>query len=81
MKRLWNMCFPKNFADVLKPPILWNADRLLLPKYLLKFKIAAADKFSEEAIWISFKIGILKNFALITGKSLCWNLFLIKLQT
>ena len=27
------------------------------------------------------QIGILKNFAIITGKHLCWNLFLIKLQS
>ena len=26
------------------------------------------------------KIGILKNFARITGKHMCWDLFLIKLQ-
>ena len=26
-----------------------------------------------------FKIGVLKNFAIFTGKSLCWSLFLIKL--
>ena len=28
-----------------------------------------------------FKIGVLKNFVIITGKQLCWKLFLIKLQT
>ena len=27
-----------------------------------------------------FKTGALKNFAIFTGKHLCWNLFLIKLQ-
>ena len=27
-----------------------------------------------------FKIGALKNFAVFTGKHLCWNLFLMKLQ-
>ena len=27
-----------------------------------------------------FKIGVLKNFAIFTGKNLCWGLFLIKLQ-
>ena len=27
-----------------------------------------------------FKIGFLKNFAILTGKHLCWSLFLIKLQ-
>ena len=43
--RLRHMCFPKNFAEVLKTPILQNADRLLLLKHLLKMKIAGADKF------------------------------------
>ena len=28
-----------------------------------------------------FKMGVLKNFAILTGKGLCWNLFLIKLPT
>ena len=27
-----------------------------------------------------FKIGVLKNFAIFTGKHLCWSLFLIQLQ-
>ena len=27
-----------------------------------------------------FKIGVLKNFPIFTGKQLCWSLFLIKLQ-
>ena len=27
-----------------------------------------------------FEIGSLKNFAIFTGKHLCWGLFLIKLQ-
>ena len=42
----------------------------------------------QQIFWINrssrsqmfFKIGILKNFSIITGKHLCWNLFLIKLQ-
>ena len=28
-----------------------------------------------------FKIGVLTNFAIFTGKHLCWSLFLIKLET
>ena len=38
------MCFLKNFAEVLRLPILQNADRLLLLKHL-KMKTAAPDKF------------------------------------
>ena len=30
---------------------------------------------------VFFNIDILKNFVIFTGKHLCWNLFLIKLQT
>ena len=44
------MCFPKNFTDVLRTPVLQNAERLLFLKYLLKVKIAAWDKFSEAAV-------------------------------
>ena len=29
---------------------------------------------------VFFKKGVLKNFANLTGKHLCWSLFLIKLQ-
>ena len=39
------MCFPKNFAEVLRVPILQNAARLVLLKHLPKMKIAAPDKF------------------------------------
>ena len=53
-KRLWHMCFHKQFADILRTLILWNADRLLLLKYLLKIKIAAPDKFLEAADWGCF---------------------------
>ena len=28
---------------------------------------------------VNFKIGVLKNFAIFTGKHLCWSLFLIEL--
>ena len=43
----------------------------------------------QQIVWINrssrsqmfFKIGILKNFAIITGKHLCWSPFLIKLHT
>ena len=30
---------------------------------------------------IIYKIGVLKNLAKFMGKHLCWNLFLIKMQT
>ena len=38
-------------------------------------------KKSRSSHWqMFFKICLLKNFARFTGKHVCWNLFLIKLQ-
>ena len=34
----------------------------------------------EAAVQMFFLIGALKNFAIFTGKHLCWSLFLIKLR-
>ena len=38
------MCFPKNFAKVLRAFILQNVSERLLQKYLQKIKIAVLDK-------------------------------------
>ena len=35
---------------------------------------------SSSCSLIFFKIGVLKNFAMFTGKHLCWSLFSLKLQ-
>ena len=37
--------------------------------------------FRSGHLQLFFKIGVLKIFALITGKHLCWSLFLIKWET
>ena len=37
-------------------------------------------KTLEAVVRMLFKIGVLKNFANVTGKQLCWSLFLITLQ-
>ena len=67
---LWYKCFPANalrniFENIFKWP-----DEKFGPTLL---------KSSSSQIF--FKIYILKNFATFTEKHLCWNLFLIKLQT
>ena len=36
--------------------------------------------YSEAVVRMFFKIGVLNNFADLTGENLCWSLFLIKLQ-
>ena len=38
-------------------------------------------KLKSSRLQMFFKIGSIKNFAIFTGKHLCWGLFLIKLQT
>ena len=45
---------------------------LIWSKYILRVASVIAAKY--------FKIGVLKNFAIFTGKHLHWNVFLIKLQ-
>ena len=37
-------------------------------------------KFRSSRSQMFFKIGVLKNFAIVTGKHISWSLFLIKLQ-
>ena len=69
------MCFHKNFANVLRTPVLWNIGRLLLLKHVLKIEIAAPNEFLEAAVRRYFS-----KLALITGKHQCWGLFLIKLH-
>ena len=43
------------------------------------FKTLKKTMFKSSLSQMFFKIGVLKNFAIFTGKHLCWNLFLIKL--
>ena len=36
------------------------------------------NRYKSSRSQIPFKTGVLKNFAIFTGKHLCWSLFLIK---
>ena len=38
------------------------------------------DIIRSRRLQMFFKINVLTNFAILTGKHLCWGLFLIKLQ-
>ena len=44
-----------------------------------KFLENTFQKFRSSHSQLFFKIGALKNFAILTGKHLCWSLVLIKL--
>ena len=57
--------------------------RVFFAKILLKEMFDRAlntplDRSSRSRMF--FKIGVLKNFVIFTGKHLCWSLFLKKLQ-
>ena len=43
-------------------------------------KVVSFSLFISSFSQMFFKIGVLKNFAIITGNHPCWRLFLIKLQ-
>ena len=47
---------------------------------LLVMLVADVAKGSNSRSQMFFKTDVLKNFAIFTGKHLCWNLFLIKFQ-
>ena len=47
---------------------------------LLVLLFIHVEKRSNSLLQMFFKTGVLKNFAIPTGKHLCWSLFLIKLQ-
>ena len=51
-----------------------------IKKQLLTGVLKLFEKIKSSHQQMFFKIGVLKNFALFTGKHLCWNFFLIKLQ-
>ena len=56
---------------------LWN--HILYDTILIFQQVFWINRSSRSEMF--FKIGILKNFAIITGKHLCWSPFLIKLRT
>ena len=46
-------------------------------KYFIK-QVETNQSFRSNLSQTFFKIGVLKTFAMFTGKHVCWNLFLIK---
>ena len=72
-KRLHCRCFPESFNKYLRKPFLQNTCFLLV-----LFLIYSGFRSSRWQMF--FKMVVLKNFSIFTGKHLCWNLFLIKLQ-
>ena len=56
---------------------------LLVPSSILTSKLQCAEQaaiIQTQPLTDVFRIGVLKNFAIFTGKHLCWSLFLIKMQ-
>ena len=93
-KRLWQRCFPVNFGKFLRTPFciehLWwlPLNYAVKPMYESVMNDGSKcngyhDLHGLRSTRGRFPInkGVLKNFAMFTGKHLCWSLFLIKLQT
>ena len=57
-------------------PIIVSGYRLYFLYYFFHFE---SIKLRSSRSQMSFKIEIFKNFAIFTGKHLCWSLFVIKL--
>ena len=63
------------------PPVTYQGiDTKSLALYLVFCWVAILYKYRCCCSQMFFKIGILKNFTILTGKHLRWSLFLIKLQ-
>ena len=77
-KRVWRRCFPMNFAKFLRKSFLQNTSGQLLLK-INDSKQRNQAKIRSSRSKMFFKISVLENFAIFTGKHLCWSLFLIKL--
>ena len=48
---------------------------------IFKFHCFTASQNRSSCLQMFFRIGVLKNFTIFTGKHLHWGVFLIKLQT
>ena len=71
--RIWQLL--SIFIDVLWIPVdgcIQRSCRISFTAYFLTVRSICSKMF--------FNIGVLKNFAIFTGKHLCWRLFLIRLQ-
>ena len=62
----------RNFSDLFS--------NLLVSSVWSRNVAVRCNKIQKSRLQMSFKIGVLKNFAKFTGKHLCWSLFLINLQ-
>ena len=51
-----------------------------LPKKQICFQKSCEKPMRSSRSQMFFKIGVLKNFAILTGKHLCWSLLYIKLH-
>ena len=94
--RLYRRCFPvnlRNFSELHLHDID-KACSIVWKCFRLSFGVGNADGISSfptqstknikpirsSCSQVYFKKDVLKNFAIFTGKRLCWSVFLIKLQ-
>ena len=92
LKSLWNRqsCFFQHFYLKYSPTVLlsfWLIFCQFQPGVAYKSvaykkvcNVQNLIRFRSSRSWMFFKIGVLKNLAIFTGKRLCWSHFLIKLR-
>ena len=81
-KRLWHRCFPVNLAKFLRIPFFIEHFRWLLLDLAYYYGQWISSLFS--IFWMAkgsgsqlfFKIAVYKSFVILTGKHVCWSLFL-----
>ena len=71
-RRPWHRCFPVNFEKFLRTPFFTEHLWWLLLDRVMNTLLRSSRPY------MLFKINVLKNFAIFTGKHKCWSLFLLK---
>ena len=59
---------------------LFSIEVTLCTERFMRYKKLSEKRCRSRRVQMFFKLGVLANFAIFTGKHLCWSLFLIKLQ-
>ena len=66
--------------SVMKELKLFSIEVTLFTERFMRYKKLSEKRCRSSRVQMFFKLGVLADFAIFTGKHLCWSLFLIKLQ-
>ena len=66
--------------SVMKELKLFSIEVTLFTERFMRYKKLSEKRCRSSRVQMFFKLGVLADFAIFTGKHLCWSLFLIKLK-